>query len=156
MAENFPCGYLSSPYYFITITRSGRDIYAMLDCLEVLACRFRKCRTERGGFLFSFYSPCSPGKFQDPIIRVSSIVMQITITNRRRGRDPLRYRGTEIFSFSPSPFSSALPSSSSRYLSRSLPETGGPTNSPWSLLGRRFRIGQPSKKEGGRQVETKS
>ena len=37
-----------------------------------------------------------PGKSWDPIIRVSSIVMQITITNRRQGRSPGRYRGKRI------------------------------------------------------------
>lgn len=46
-----------------------------------------KCRTERDPFLSP--PPCSPGKSQDPITRVSSIVMQITITNRRQGRGPL-------------------------------------------------------------------
>lgn len=41
------------------------------------------------GFLFLSSASCSLGKSQDPIIRVSSIVMQITITNRRQGRGPL-------------------------------------------------------------------
>lgn len=36
-----------------------------------------------------------PGKSWDPIIRVSSIVMQITITNRRQGRSPDDIAGKE-------------------------------------------------------------
>lgn len=62
------------------------------------ACRLRSV----GGFFFFglllSFRPLS--KSQDPIIRFSSIVMQITITNRRQGRSPFRYRGTRISSFS--------------------------------------------------------
>ena len=49
-----------------------------------------------------------PGKSWDPIIRVSSIVMQITITNRRQGRSPGRYRGKRISVGSLSLFLSVL------------------------------------------------
>lgn len=69
--------------------------------LKVFACRLRSA--EQRWFHSPTSSSCSPGKSQDPITRVSSIVMQITITNRRQGRGPLRYRGTRISSsfFSP-------------------------------------------------------
>lgn len=52
-----------------------------------------------------------PGKSWDPIIRVSSIVMQITITNRRQGRSPDDIAGKE------SPW---IPSTRGRILSLSL------------------------------------
>lgn len=50
-----------------------------------------------------------------PLPRVSSIVMQITITNRRQGRGPLRYRGTRISSFFLSPRRATLSSLASTW-----------------------------------------
>lgn len=87
---------------------------------DLLACRLRNTEEEKktprvhvSSFLLPFFSslfffiPGSsllllllqkfrlPGKSWDPIIRVSSIVMQITITNRRQGRSPDDIAGKE-------------------------------------------------------------
>lgn len=100
---------------------------------------FTECRAER---VLSLPSPpsCSPGKSQDPITRVSSIVMQITITNRRQGRGPLRYRGTRISSFFLSPRLVSPPFSPSHLLV--LP--------PWIRQTPRIR-GRSEKEDPGRR-----
>lgn len=84
---------------------------------DLLACRLRNTEEEKEEtllhvsslpsflpfFLYFFYLLLLlllqkfrlPGKSWDPIIRVSSIVMQITITNRRQGRSPDDIAGKE-------------------------------------------------------------
>lgn len=83
---------------------------------DLLACRLRNTEEEKeetllhvSSFLPPFFSLFFfylllllllqkfrlPGKSWDPIIRVSSIVMQITITNRRQGRSPDDIAGKE-------------------------------------------------------------
>lgn len=87
---------------------------------DLLACRLRNTEEEKktsrlhvSSFLLPFFSSLFffilgssllllllqkfrlPGKSWDPIIRVSSIVMQITITNRRQGRSPDDIAGKE-------------------------------------------------------------